>query len=239
VIEHAPDSQAAEDYVSLAEWLMEHARIERSDEPETAELELPELPDLPDTPLGSRWKRERSQDDTPPPEPVRFPRLAAIENSNGSETASASQTGVVSRADELRQRVESMRRSQDSELKPVAQSDPADFETRRATQRRAAMERLFGARVGSDHVLFVQPIELGDQISISGSFNDWSTTSLPMRRNDALGVHELSLHLPAGRHRYQIVVDGRAVADRYNTDSGFEENGDAISVIEVTQHQVD
>jgi len=259
IIEHAPDAPAGEDYVSLAEWLMEHARIDRSELPERSEVADSAEPED-DMPLGARWSRRRGPDDVPPPEPITHRNGAAPDGAwETAEPNGSSGSGLAdrpSRAEELRRRAESMRpittasghaverAAHDIAVKPdlaaervAGGGEPAsgaqDFGQRRAAQKRAAMERLFGARVGHGHVLFVQPIEVGERVCVMGEFNGWSPTSLPMRRNEALGVHELSVELPAGPHRYQIVADGEAQADRYNDRRTRDELGETVSLIDV------
>ena len=294
ITEHAPGALAGEDYVSLAEWLMEHARIERSEAPEPAMTEpaMPEPAEIDergedDMPLGARWSRLRTRDDVPPPAPHsggRHGDHAAA--SNGYDAGGANGNGTrpnadyndrpdmqsradrPSRAEELRRRAESMRPAGGSGISTIeraereiamkpgsaevpaepsgdpggdpaggAQHGPArddeDYAARRAAQKRAAMERLFGARVGHGHVLFVQPLEVGGRVCVMGEFNGWSPTSLPMRRNEALGVHELSVELPAGSHRYMIVADGEPRSDRYNDRSTRDELGETVSLIDV------
>lgn len=275
IIEHDPRSPAGEDYIALAEWLMEHARIDRSELPEQPEKGAPGIDGAEDDmPLGARWRRPRTPDDVPETEPAGrvvgshangAPRPAAT---NGTHPA----PGRPSRAEELRRRAESMRpepgpassaasstmerASREIAMKPAGPDsfhhEPAsrspeassardegdsasesDFAARRAAQKRSAMERLFGARVGHGHVLFVQPIEEGERLCVAGEFNAWSPSSLPMRRNDALGVHELSVELPPGTHRYKIVADGEIRPDRYNGQNARDELGETVSLIEV------
>lgn len=96
-----------------------------------------------------------------------------------------------------------------------------------------AYRRLLGARVTSRGVLFVQPLALGSTVRVTGSFNGWTPDVEPMRRNDRLGVFEQLLTLPAGRHGYRLIVDGRWMADPYNTNTETNPFGEQNSVIEV------
>lgn len=80
-------------------------------------------------------------------------------------------------------------------------------------------QRLLGLRETSQGVLFVQPMNAGKTISIAGSFNNWSSTTHVMKKNQSLGVFELCLRLPAGKFQYRIVVDGVWHNDPYNSNT--------------------
>jgi len=95
----------------------------------------------------------------------------------------------------------------------------------------ASVQRLFGARQTNQGVLFVQPITCGMSVSIAGAFNGWSSSTHTMRRNPELGVYELCLPLPPGRHLYRLVVDGQWSADPYNDTCEPNPFGDTNSVI--------
>ncbi|HEY2805873.1 MAG TPA: isoamylase early set domain-containing protein [Gemmatimonadales bacterium] len=70
-------------------------------------------------------------------------------------------------------------------------------------------------------------------VSVAGSFNGWSTASLPLRRASD-GSWEATVPLPVGEHRYEFVVDGqRWIPDpsaQSQADDGF---GGTNSVIVV------
>jgi chromosome partitioning protein len=101
-----------------------------------------------------------------------------------------------------------------------------------ADRRTKSVARLFGARRHGDRIVFVQPIELGLDVRIAGDFNNWSATATPMRRNEALGVHEMTLDSVPGRLCYRLVVDGRWVEDQFNPRSELNEFGERNSIIE-------
>jgi len=52
--------------------------------------------------------------------------------------------------------------------------------------------------------------------AVAGSFNGWSATTHPMRKNTTLNVFELFVKLPPGKHSYRIVQGGQWGADPYN-----------------------
>ena len=93
-----------------------------------------------------------------------------------------------------------------------------------------SVRRLFGVRVADGRALFVQPITLGQVVAIAGSFNNWSAESHVLRRNDTLGVHEISLQVPPGIHRYRLVIDGHWTHDEHNTRRESNEFGGYNSV---------
>ncbi|MEM7683003.1 MAG: AAA family ATPase [Planctomycetota bacterium] len=99
--------------------------------------------------------------------------------------------------------------------------------------------RLFGARVTSRGVLFVQP-EPGQPattIGIAGDFNGWDPAQTPLQRDPSLGVWQACLTLPAGRHHYRLVVDGQWVQDPYNQQVEANPFGEPNNVVEVTAEQ--
>ena len=106
-----------------------------------------------------------------------------------------------------------------SEMRPVAPS-PATM-------------RLLGVRETNQGVLFVQPLSTGAAVSVAGTFNNWSATTHPMKRNTALGVWELCLRLPPGSFQYRIVADGHWTADPFNNDCEPNPFGEPNSVVRV------
>lgn len=95
-------------------------------------------------------------------------------------------------------------------------------------------QRVLGVRETSQGVLFVQPIDAGQNIAIAGSFNGWSPTTHLMRRNDAQGVFELCIKLPAGKHSYRLVVDGQWRTDGHNPNHEPNPFGEVNSVTYVS-----
>lgn len=100
------------------------------------------------------------------------------------------------------------------------------------TRREKTVARLFGVRHTGGRLLFVQPIELGVDVRIAGDFNGWNPVATPMRRNETLGVHELTIDAPPpGRHAYRLVVDGRWIEDQFNPMTEPNEFGDRNSIV--------
>ncbi len=103
----------------------------------------------------------------------------------------------------------------------------------RRGERPKSVERLFGARCVGRRVLFVQPLDLGRRICVAGTFNNWSPDRHPMRRREALGVHELTIETGPGDFQYRLVIDGRWAADVHNAAAVQNEFGDLNSLIRV------
>ncbi len=104
----------------------------------------------------------------------------------------------------------------------MPETKPAENETAR---------RLFGARHTTSGVLFVQPLALGNKVSVIGEFNQWAPREL--NRNEAMGVYELCVRLEPGEHRYRLDVDGHRLADPYNSEWQLDDQGNPNSVIRV------
>ena len=261
VTEYAPDSPGAEDYRSLGAWMLSGGARGEASEVEVKATELPlgarrkmARPLRPST-RGGDGRAEHL--DPAPTETVGEPatgegaarRTASAVAKATDEHLSRAEAKPAEPALETLSRVEDLARraaALNERLKPATQA-PSRLQTRlrstngsvrlveevHDTDRRAkSVARLFGARRHKGRVIFVQPIELGNEVRIAGDFNGWSATATPMLRNEALGVHELTIDAPALRMRYRLVVDGRWVEDQFNPLKEWNEFGDLNSVIE-------
>lgn len=115
---------------------------------------------------------------------------------------------------------------------PLAAPSPHGAEVKPGG-RRDTVARLAGARVTRAGAVFMQPIWVGGRVCVAGDFNGWSATAHPMTRNESLGVHELRVDLPPGKHRYRLVIDGQWSADPFNTEFELNPFGEANSVVQV------
>lgn len=97
-------------------------------------------------------------------------------------------------------------------------------------------QRLLGIRETNQGVLFVQPLTQGRHVSIAGSFNGWSSTAHPLRRNEDLGVFEICLKLAPGKILYRLVIDGLWTADPHNDHCEPNPFGEVNSVFYVGAH---
>ena len=73
-----------------------------------------------------------------------------------------------------------------------------------------------------------------DRIYVSGSFNDWSETKIPMFQ-DRDGVWRATVELPAGQtHEYRYLIDGRWQTDYHADGCTNNSYGSHNSVIDLT-----
>ena len=70
-------------------------------------------------------------------------------------------------------------------------------------------------------------------VAVVGSFNDWDSTKHVLTRS-ADGVWRTNVMLAPGRYEYQLVVDGKWIADPSAQHSASSEFGAANSVLIVT-----
>jgi len=88
-----------------------------------------------------------------------------------------------------------------------------------------------GPRAGTTH--FRVAAAAGSTVAIVGSFNDWSEVRGRLAEH-APGIFEADLEVPAGRHRYHVIIDAQPArptgAARY-VDDGF---GGEDAVLEVS-----
>jgi 1,4-alpha-glucan branching enzyme len=66
-------------------------------------------------------------------------------------------------------------------------------------------------------------------VALAGSFNQWSTASHPLARQDSRGLWSTVVPLPPGEHLFMYVVDGTEwvspLADEYVDDGFGSKNG--------------
>ncbi len=91
----------------------------------------------------------------------------------------------------------------------------------------------YGVTITSRGVLFAQPIDRGRHVAVAGDFNNWSPTRHVMLPNPEAGVLEVLVHVPPGRHRYRLVVDGRWEPDAWNEHRVHGAQGETHSLVEV------
>jgi chromosome partitioning protein len=104
-----------------------------------------------------------------------------------------------------------------------------------AAPRREAHRDLYGVRLTSLGVLFVQPGDGERHASIAGDFNDWSPAATPLAHQPRRGVDEALVKVSPGRHQYRLVIDGRWQADPYNDAHVVNEHGERNSVFVVPE----
>lgn len=70
------------------------------------------------------------------------------------------------------------------------------------------------------------------QVFLTGDFNLWSETDMPMRR-DRSGIWRASLNLRPGRYEYKFIVDGQWWTDPANNSTSSNTLGSLNSVREI------
>ena len=69
-------------------------------------------------------------------------------------------------------------------------------------------------------------------VSLVGTFNDWSLSKHPMKK-DAQGLWKKTVMLAPGTHEYKFVVDGTWVEDPQNERRILNTFGSANSIVHV------
>jgi chromosome partitioning protein len=258
--EYAAESEGAKDYSDLAMWLLETLGLrkglssraitptplddmlpdssEATESEDSSEQEQPEAEPAASSTAASRSVAAQSIELQP------APLAAEVDNALAAATlapAPAAAPAPANRAAELVLRAQKLLRREGPDAGWTA--GPGRPELRLVSDvevkpGRAPVNSLFGVRATSQGVLFVQPLTLGRTVAIAGSFNGWSPTATPMRRNEEAGTFETCLPLPPGEHQYRLVVDGVWAADDHNPcvqHNPFGEPNNLCSVKPVTE----
>ncbi len=256
VIEIAPDSDARRDYESLADWLEDHC-VEPSTQIEIVDVERHTRD--PDREMSAGQESSCTGGATSDPgdrdygsrrtdvdllggraaelvERLRRLTIGSIADAGAAESDSETAAiATVAPPEEHSAPVtdpiaedaagSSAGVKEEATQKQVATRDDGDT--------RDKVRHLFGVRYTSKGVLFVQPAELGENVTVAGSFNNWSPTDTPLRYNPQIGVIETLVPIPSGSYQYRIVVSGRWQADQYNEYHVLNEHGEPNSVLVV------
>ncbi|HYE62145.1 MAG TPA: AAA family ATPase [Phycisphaerales bacterium] len=263
ILDYSPESAGAEDYLKLAQWVAENLKprgstvVDLDDDitadetpapaPVAAAPTIPSVPTSPEVKPISRAEdvARRAQEflrrvalgknpGTPAPEttPTSFapvtpaPTLPTPTVPSGPTVDNAS-GGVATLIQPPATTVQATPQPRSTVLKlietPATKPAPVSPST----------HRLLGVRETNQGVLFVQPLTLGDSVSIAASFNNWNPTSHVLKANPELGVWELCVKLPPGKHTYRLVIDGQWCTDPYNDTcepNPFGETNSAFTV---------
>jgi chromosome partitioning protein len=96
----------------------------------------------------------------------------------------------------------------------------------------ARLSDYYGVSQMNDAVLFVTLYPRAGSVQIAGDFNNWQPAETPLQKVGENGVWQTKLKLPAGKHRYRLVVDGHWQQDPYNEWTELNPFGDLNSVVE-------
>ncbi len=245
VIDYAPASHGAEDYSRLASWVLSHLHVE-------ARLE-----DAPDESNSVDGQLDAAPAETTAVVPsIPAPVLPAEVQAALAAVSQPAELKPISRAEDVARRAQEFLRkvatggrSGGTPSLATAPSTPSVLPSRRelaptpvvlspesavrTITLNAGIQRVLGAHATNQGVVFAQPLACGQNVVLVGSFNGWSSGAHPLRRNNVLGVHELCLRLPPGRHLYRLIIDGAWSADPYNDRCEPNPFGEMNSVIDV------
>jgi chromosome partitioning protein len=241
IVDYAPGCTGFEDYARLADWVISHWTVNNDVDAALAEAMIDESPI--EEPQDEYGQTDASEEMTE--EDLAEQALEQEQAQSAAPAASYStELKPGTRAEDVARRAQDFIRRV-AQGRPVEQPAARRVEPMRQVPKapeapvvrpvNAAARRLLGVRETNQGVLFVQPANSGKSIAIAGTFNNWSTTTHVMHRNDEYGVFELCVPLPAGKHHYRIVTDGVWTADPYNNLCEVNPYGEANSVFTVGQ----
>jgi chromosome partitioning protein len=97
----------------------------------------------------------------------------------------------------------------------------------------AKLSDYYGVNQMNDAVVFVTLYPRAKSVQIAGDFNNWQPSKTKMEKVGDSGVWQTKLHLPAGKYRYRLVVDGQWQQDPYNALTELNPFGGHNSIVEV------
>ena len=224
VIEYAPRSAGAADYSALADWLREvrPTSRQRDDEDDAPEITITVGPGN-----GAIDASEAEAPDDAGPDGWAAPATQRPASAVAVRPA-------PSRSEDIARLARELRLAKTLTLRPDAPAPDAAASTPFVeVEPIVTPAPVFGPRLIGRRVCFTQPLFLGRRVSIAGAFNAWSADAHVMRRDEERGIFELSVDLPAGRHAYRLVIDGRWTADPFNSRFELNPFGEPNSVIDV------
>lgn len=235
VIDYAPESHGAQDYLALGRWLLDNPperasrrvkpSIRQPDGGEPGHVQV--RPEAAESVLGAGGRHAHAGE--PGVHAAARARATNLLDAPAGQPAPAASPPAppaaaappASRATEMAARVQRI----------VARGEDG------APLPRVSMEQLLrsigavmGVRATSQGLLFVQPMSLGERVCIAGDFNGWSDSATPMERNASLGLYEKLVALPPGDVQYRLVVDGRWMPDPHNDRTADNPFGGVNSV---------
>lgn len=83
--------------------------------------------------------------------------------------------------------------------------------------------------VGKYVTFLLKGYQEANKVILSGSFNDWNEEDLQLTKTQT-GYWEYRLPLPAGKHHYKFIVDGKWILDPENSVKEYDGKGNINSV---------
>jgi chromosome partitioning protein len=238
ITEFAPESRSSRDFADLAAWLIEQPTVPTAGE-QTVDLE----PGEPVESMSAAAAPTREAEPTPATGKSRAAELVERARQLSARTAELSdrlhREGTVDSAGEPAEGPGQPEPAPPAAGPPEGPGHPAlvpALERGQAPTATAApgqLSRTHGARATASGLLFVQPLSAGQQLAVAGTFNNWDPAATPLKPDHRLGVWQACVAAPAGRHRYQLVVDGRWLADPYNSRSEQAPDGRVLSLVDM------
>jgi chromosome partitioning protein len=261
VVEHAPDSRGTQDYLSLAEHLMEALDLVPS---RSARAGIEQLAVARTSPEAREKAIDAAEHEPLVIEVVSHEALVASAEARATPGAGSEVRMSLDRAADLARRARMLSahakepgsgshsgdglhalvaggvtRESLVESKHAAGVEiggPTEFaaDHANASERSRAIEPVrFGVTARAGGVRLAQPLSVGGGVAVAGEFNGWSASSHTMRRDEALGAWVIELDLPPGKHAYRLVIDGQWVADAFNPLVQSNPFGESNSIIDV------
>ena len=246
VIEYAPNSQAAEDYKELVDWLDDHPP-RRGVEIEVMASQRESLPARfrpipPTAPPTGRFPGDSPREGRAEELARRVRTFRQIRETQPTETESPnpitasinaeikSNLAPADRPVDLSQLIEPQIEQHSHPTLTFTQPQPITLGHPHATTLPNC-----GVQCTDKGVRFVQPGEATTSISIAGDFNQWSPTATPLYHQSQLGVQQALVQIPPGLYQYRLIINGRWQADPYNARTQLNEYGEPNSVLVVPQ----
>ena len=97
----------------------------------------------------------------------------------------------------------------------------------------ARLSDYYGVNQMNDAVVFVTLYPRAKSVQVAGDFNNWQPSKTKLEKVGDSGVWQTKLHLPPGKYRYRLVVDGQWQQDPYNELTESNPFGGHNSIVEV------
>jgi len=206
VLEYAPDSWGAEDYLALSRWVEEEtlAGPATFDDEDDIVVRV-RGPRAANASPVTREDAQRAREARARADRGRHTEPAASATSDRARDLADRARRMLSRSVEIQDRIA---RARGVHL-VATPAEPVRPASRRPTE-------LYGVRETGRGALFVHPASREATVCIAADFNGWSATEHRLTYNESLGVHELCVPLPPGDYEYRLVVDGTWIADPFN-----------------------
>jgi len=222
----APDSEAAADFVALAEWLLGHEQTDIATEMARRHKESASAGDGPGDAQPRPDAKVALPDVLHEPKPTPAPsqtstRVADVLHRVRSSEPSAGRHGFNLDLDRIPEsRLESVK-------DPAAQGQSLEVEGEAGQEDPSSVEDApsrYGPHQTAEGVVFRQPMAGAKSMAVTGDFNDWDPEGEPLACDPEQRCFQVTIALAPGRYEYQLLVDGEAGPDPFG--HALSSNGD-------------